>query len=453
VVADRTFDAPSAIAAAARGVDGIVVKDGSPAGAVRKVFYVRGGVAHAAFEVRLASVSLVRNLFAVVDAGTGERVFLSNRVFFAADDALVWSPSPGRNCDQPLSAVQVGDLASPPPDQTGHLNGTKLTTSNCCYHANCDPTQPPARVQGTMTLAGQTFQYDTVVCDRAQTATNTQNCRTNYIYPWAPEPTLPPPSTINGSAPTVDPADEDPFAEVNAYVQADAAYQWFKTLDSSFDLAGNRQTPPQTPLVWVNVLFPDLSGINPVQTSFKIDKFTRVDNAAFIAGATWANLAPFLGGQAPTADTMVFFQGPQADFAYDASVIDHEFGHAVVASTANFDITTSKVDAAGAMNEAATLHEAFADYFSSAIRNNSVLGDFVVPRMSTGPGNIFNSAIALPPDIGPRDLSRNDVLPDLLSGEVHNDSQFFSEAMWEARLQLVGCTTGTWTPACARWWS
>ncbi len=446
---DWRLDARAAIALAARGIDGVIVKDGSPVGVARRVFYVRGGIARAAYEIRLAHFNLLRNLFAVVDAATGERVSLANRVFYAADDALIWDPSPGRNCDQPLSRVSVPDLATPPPDQSGHLNGAKLTTSNCCYHANCDPTQPPARVQGTMSIGGQIIQYDTVVCDRAQTATNNQDCRTDYVYPWAAEPTLAAPSTSNGSSPTVDPADEDPFAEVNAYVQADKAYQWFRTLDPTFDLTGNKVSPPRTPLVWVNLLFPDLSGINPVSTSFKIDKFMRVDNAAFISGATWAQLAPFLGGQAPDSDTLVFFQGTQADFAYDGSVVYHEFGHAVVASTANFDVMSSKVDSSGAMNEAGTLHEAFSDYFSSAIRNNSVLGDFAVPRMSTAAGNIFNNLVAFPLDIGPRDLGRNDALPDLLDGEIHNDSQFFSEAMWGARQQLAGCSTGTWTPACA----
>jgi MYXO-CTERM domain-containing protein len=434
-VGDRRIDPRTAIARAAENIDGVLMHDGSPAGSTRDVFYVSGGVAHLAYEVRLAHFNVLQNIHAIVDAATGERLSLHNRVFHSTDDALIWNPSPGRNCDQPLMPTQVPDLISPP-DPNGYLVGNKLVTSNCCYHASCDPTQPPARAQGTFALMGRQIQFDTVVCDRAQTATNSDNCRNNYVYPWEPEPS-------SANPPGTDPADEDEFAEVNAYVQTELAYQWFRTnADPNFDLRGNKLTPPQPPLIWVNLLFPDLSGINPLGSAFKIDNFVRVDNAAFIPGTTWAQLAPFLGSQAPTVDTLVFFQGTEADFAYDASVIYHEFGHAVVVSTANFDIANAKVDSQSAADEAGVLSEAFADYFSSAMRQDPVLGEFVVPRMSNASQGTFNSLIALPPDIGPRNLSGNDSCPALLDGEIHNDSQSFSEALWAARESFLGTDTG-----------
>lgn len=424
LAAERRIDRTAAIAAAADGIDGVRVHDGRPGAAAREVLVVRGDVAQAAYEVHLSHVHPLSNLYVLVDARTGERLRIENRVFFG-DGVRIFDPSPNRDCDRATVATTVPDLKTPR-DPDGHLTGNKLLANNCCYHENCDPAKPPKRQAGSLSFGGFQIQYDIVVCDRKQRASNTRDCRADYVYRWEPEPDP-------AGEPGKDPADEDPFSEVHGYVHAARAYEWFRTVgDLTFVLRDQKLSPPQPTLVWVNVLIPDLSNINPFGGPIKIDKFMRVDNAAYIPREQWAGLPPVFGNI--QTDTLLFFQGPQADFAYDGDVVLHEFTHGMIFSTSGLG-SSVKVDSRGAMDEGGAIHEGVADYFAAAMTGDPVIGDFVSPRIGGAAGPLAQ-------DVGLRDLGVAYRCPEVIEGEVHQDSQHLSAALWAARQKLLGADSG-----------
>ncbi len=127
-------------------------------------------------------------------------------------------------------------------------------------------------------------------------------------------------------------------------------------------------------------------------------------------------------------DTLMIFQGNQADFAYDATVLWHEFGHAVVYSTANLGFNDLSIDAHSANNEGGAMHEAFADYNSATFGGSPNMGPYIGSRIS---GSSGGTGIAS--DTFLRTLDNTDTCPTVLWGEVHQDSQHVSGAFWQAR--------------------
>jgi hypothetical protein len=127
-------------------------------------------------------------------------------------------------------------------------------------------------------------------------------------------------------------------------------------------------------------------------------------------------------------DTLLIFQGNSADAAYDATVIQHEFGHGVVYSTANLSFGDLALDATSANNEGGALHEGFADYIAGAFNNLAEIGPYFGPRALAAagiPGVAQESFL--------RTLDNTLTCPTILWGEVHQDSQHVSGALWKAR--------------------
>src|SRR5262249_13643665 len=122
------------------------------------------------------------------------------------------------------------------------------------------------------------------------------------------------------------------------------------------------------------------------------------------------------------SSAMVFFQGAKADFAYDTSVTYHEFTHGMVYTVADFSGIAFYGNHHGAHDEAGAMNEGIADYFASAHLQDPVSGQYVGPRLAGGTQ-----------DVALRDLTHNDKCPQVLWGEVHQDSQHFSEALWQTR--------------------
>jgi MYXO-CTERM domain-containing protein len=116
-----------------------------------------------------------------------------------------------------------------------------------------------------------------------------------------------------------------------------------------------------------------------------------------------------------------FGQGTHADFAYDGDVVYHEFGHAVIDSTIAL-VGGWHVDDQGAMPSPGSINEGLADYISSVVTDDGVVGEYAG-------GSFGGSAI--------RTIENTDTCPEGIGGEVHVDSTFFSGAMWEARQGLT----------------
>jgi len=132
-----------------------------------------------------------------------------------------------------------------------------------------------------------------------------------------------------------------------------------------------------------------------------------------------------------TGDAIVFSGTDTKDFSFDASVIYHEYTHAILGATRLSGIFA---DAQGLNNLPGALNEGYADYFATTIIDSSQLGvyslndlsDFTICGVQLGAAG--NQA---------RDLDNAFGCPADLTGEVHADSELFSGALWEIR-QLLG---------------
>lgn len=112
---------------------------------------------------------------------------------------------------------------------------------------------------------------------------------------------------------------------------------------------------------------------------------------------------------------VAFGQTPSMDFAYDADVIYHEFGHSVFGRIAG---QTGFIDADeyGMQWSTGGLNEGTADVFSLVLSGDPLLGEY------SGSGGLGQSAI--------RDLEDDRHCPTDLYGESHRDGEIFGSFGW-----------------------
>ena len=113
---------------------------------------------------------------------------------------------------------------------------------------------------------------------------------------------------------------------------------------------------------------------------------------------------------------LVFGQGTEADFAYDADVIHHELTHFVV--NTQDGPSRSEHGSEGPSVQANALNEGLADYFSCALQGDPNLAEY-----AGGEETI-------------RNLAGSETCMDDLYGESHYDSLPFSQALWAYRDSL-----------------
>lgn len=430
----RAVQGSDALAFVASGLQAVVTEHGRPAGAFREVVYVRGAVARLAYEIHVATLNPLENVYALVDAATGEVVSRQNRIYFS-DDAKVWQTNPGATEGEPLVTQSLSDFLPPSAarDPDGRLAGTLLDAVSCCARAECDPENPINVITGTIAMGPFPLPFEAQWCDLRPRASNVLDGRTDYDYSPEDPLAIDPPQDPVTSGLTVgdDPADQDTFAEVHGFYHANRAYQFFRSLgDPGFLLRDGQQDPPKKTQVWANFLIPDAFTWPPQMTPGGELFFPLVripaGNAAFMPRESWAELPIFTSANLPQTDAIVLFQGTAADSAYDGEVINHELAHGVVFSTAN--LNGPHLDQYGALDEAGSLHEGFADYFAGAMTDD--------PAMAEWFGAMVGEGASL------RSLDNDFKCPDLLIGEVHNDSMHFSGATWRLRQQFLGPDSG-----------
>ncbi|MCA9707863.1 MAG: hypothetical protein KDK70_18570 [Myxococcales bacterium] len=122
--------------------------------------------------------------------------------------------------------------------------------------------------------------------------------------------------------------------------------------------------------------------------------------------------------------TMIFGQGSEVDFGYDADVIYHELGHGMVALLAPEGLFGRRLRPDAALVDAGGINEALADYFSVMLTDDARLADYV---------GRFWSANARP---FIRDAENVKVCPTHTAGQVHNDGEPFMAALWATRKRL-----------------
>jgi hypothetical protein len=148
--------------------------------------------------------------------------------------------------------------------------------------------------------------------------------------------------------------------------------------------------------------------------------FTPFDNAFFMPkmDAGELPLEESWLSRFGNSDIMLFGQGTALDFAYDATVIYHEYTHAVV-------------DALGALSDSYRSDEHGLDAAPGAL--NEGLADYFSMALTDGDGCVGPIAGALVDAPCLRNLSKKVTCPDGLLGEVHDDSLPMSTALWAAR--------------------
>jgi uncharacterized protein (TIGR03382 family) len=218
--------------------------------------------------------------------------------------------------------------------------------------------------------------------------------------------------------------DEDEFAEVQMFYHVNRIYDFYKSLGFTQLIDSTTQQPGQIQAtvnfrIPVDVTNPPSNILQAIQqASDPHGPLYPFDNAFFVDAASTAQ---FLTRD---RDSIIFGQGTNADFAYDGDVIYHEFGHAVIGSTSR--LAAALIDEFGLDSAPGAMNEGYADYFSAALAGNAKVGEYAGSSLPAG-----QAAGAI------RDLDNTDVCPNHLWGEVHQDSQAFSAALWEVRKGLA----------------
>jgi hypothetical protein len=121
--------------------------------------------------------------------------------------------------------------------------------------------------------------------------------------------------------------------------------------------------------------------------------------------------------------TMLFGQGSEVDFAFDADVIYHELGHGTVAMLAPLGLNQLSLRSDGVTPDASAINEAIADYVAAMITDDPDLAEYVGRFWTAQDVPYIRSAL-------------NDArCPDDLVGESHADGEPLMAALWAARLR------------------
>jgi hypothetical protein len=199
----------------------------------------------------------------------------------------------------------------------------------------------------------------------------------------------------------------DSFAELMMYENVTRAHDYF---------AGTHG------MDWLDFALPAL-----VNVQFKIepaislpgfevgpDGWSYFENAAYFPRESWEALAAQFGLPPRDKDTIIFGQA-RHDFSYDASVILHEYTHAVIGTTR---LQGRVFDAQGIDDSPRAMNEALADYFAATVADFARVGEY-------GIGTLDPTAV--------RDLASPRKCPDDLVNEIHADGRIFGSALWAVR--------------------
>lgn len=200
---------------------------------------------------------------------------------------------------------------------------------------------------------------------------------------------------------------EDKYAELSMFYHTNKVYQFVK--GAGF---------PDSKVIQINAVanlrIPQ--GINSFDTAKMKNPdlpLAPFDNAFFAEKDPL--LSPVFGLD---GDAMWFGQGTAADFGYDGDVVYHEFGHFVVSRTIKLGGTTWQ-DAYGLSYSPGGLNESIADIHSFMVTDDPELGEYT----TTGLG--------FPKGKGLRSATNTFVFPQAITGEVHQDAEPHTAAVWK----------------------
>jgi len=257
----------------------------------------------------------------------------------------------------------------------GALTGEFANVSNCLKEAG----------GAVVSLDTGGFPVTVHVCHEVQTVFPDEHG--NYIK-------VKPPKNIKDG--------NDKFAEVMAYYHVDAMHDYFR------DVHGHEA---------VDV---SLYAIVNFEVSLMGAGWMPIDNAAYLPEGSLDELGVDLKYD---DDLIVMGQGQYLDYSYDGDVIRHEYTHFSVGADR---LLGYAYDELGFDDAPLSINEALADFFTSSVYGDPVLGAY----------SLGGSA---------RNLEEFRRCPDHYLGEVHYDGQIVSSALWRLR----GMIGAEWTERLA----
>ncbi len=330
---------------------------------------------------------------AFIDAHTGDFLGSMNQVVYA-HMANVYEFNPGGDTSNPQATVvrEIGYMA---PDQK-HCLGMFHYAYNCIDE-------------------GDTFNIPFLGSIPRCTERYKAEADENYDFDKHVLPVL-------GDAETEGVLDDD-FSEVHLFYHVDKIYTYFRQLAQHID-----DTDPPFETLTEPVLncvanfrtldVEEIMSTGQIPTNPELAPF---NNAMFVTGGG-------LFGFYPERDSIIFGQGSGVDFSYDADVIYHEFTHAVVGSTAG--LASTAYDQYGAATDPGAMNEGYADFFSATYVGNPEMAEYV--------GNFLSEENYL------RNLTNTKSCPTDVKGEVHDDSEWWSGALWTVREQYKASDQDHW---------
>lgn len=350
--------------------------------------------------------------------------------------AFLPHPSPVGELGTP-EAVTLTRLNEPAADEPLVLEGTYVNASNCLTGAQdvrvltCDDALPI--FAGGMIPEGTSCSSPlvaSVIPDEFKHLA-LGLCNTGHYAP-----------AVDGSFAGYEPNDgataisaapfsafSDGFAEVQLYHHVNEATEWFHALGHPnqgrpIDTMCNVSMPGQE-LMTCGTTGMTTAGATDHETGVEVitgcledieangqNGFGGFDNAFFMGGGSFTDILGYDEGG------LFMGQGTQGDFAYDADVLYHEFGHAIVGQIGALQ-SGNLLDSTGVNGSPGALNEAYADYFSSSITGDPVVGGYI--------GNILTGGNGI------RTMDHDEVCPNYWIGEVHDDSHGWAAALWDAR--------------------
>jgi len=229
----------------------------------------------------------------------------------------------------------------------------------------------------------------------------------------------------DGHCPTLNDANKNSFGEAHMYWHTANIYTRFRTLFGALGIADFKlristgATPKPFPLL-TNLCMPDLT--NAAKATNPNIALSPFENAFYSPGDSGGGYSYFILGV--PGDMIAFGMGAKANYSMDADVIYHEFTHAVI-STRNRLVGSVGIDNYGLNDDPGAMNEGFADFFSSATTGNSPVGEYAKQNFGLA-------------TVGLRDVDNNLHCSNDRVGEVHEDANPWSGALWRARKAVTG---------------
>lgn len=395
------------------------------------------GQGRLAWELHFGALpALLSNIWAYVDARTGEVIRFENRIAMAYD-GLAFPSNPGPYEGPYAEPVEVvldipegGFVFTEPEYDAAMIPKTACDydegAADCvCPGDLCVRLSHPLHATRNCPDYHQTVpldlssmglgEVDMHLCSEVQVAHQDEN--DDFFFEWEGD---------NHGLNDLDM--EDRFAEVQMFFHVSGVYNYFLGLmddhpdAAALDWEGLAIHPL---MATVNFTLPiKMTGgspttedlINAVNPNGILYPF---DNAFFMPGGP-----AMIPGYERPYDSIVFGQGTLVDFGWDGDVIRHEFTHAVANSVSvGVGQYQDFGDQWGVNVEQGGMSEGYADAFPAFMSDEPTMGEYSLAAF--GPANV-------------RDLSGTDFCPDFLIGEVHWDGKAWAQSLYQAREAAVG---------------